>query len=120
MISLFSRQEVVKGVNYLAKENPLILRLQNKYGDPNIVSPKAGVFLSLIKAIISQQINNKVADSIYNKFKFLYGSLAITPDLVSFTSRIQLASIGLSSWKIEYIYSVARFFVLKQYIPYFV
>lgn len=115
MISLFSRQEVVKGVNFLAKENPLILRLQNKYGDPNIVGSEGGVFLALINAIISQQINTKVANSIYKKFKFLYGSHAITPELVSFTSGIQLASIGLSSRKIEYIYSVARFFVLKQY-----
>tara|TARA_B100001250_G_scaffold70418_1_gene56792 strand:- start:2951 stop:3571 length:621 start_codon:yes stop_codon:yes gene_type:complete len=115
MISLFSRQEVVKGVDYLAKENPLIIRLQNKYGDPNIVTPEGGVFLGLIKAIISQQINTKVANSIYKKFEFLYGSLAITPELVSSTSEIQLTSIGLPIRKIEYIYSVARFFVMKQY-----
>lgn len=115
MISLFSREEVVYGIDCLAKKNPLILKLQDKYGNPNIVRQHGGVFLGLIRAIISQQINTKVANSIYKNFGVLYDS-SVTPDLVLHTGKHQLASIGLSRQKIEYIYSVARFFEINKYI----
>ena len=114
MISLFSKEEVAYGINCLSKKNPLIFKLQDKYGDPSLVRQKGGVFLGLIRAIISQQINTKLANSIFKKFVLFYDG-TVMPDLVLRTPKKQLSSIGISRQKIECIFSVAKFFVINKF-----
>jgi len=65
--------------------------------------------LHLIASIMSQQLNTKVADIIYNRFLNLYGKKQPTPQQILDTPFDTLRSIGLSNAKATYVQNVARF-----------
>lgn len=67
--------------------------------------------LRLIASIMSQQLNTKVAQIIYNRFLALYNSKEPSPKLVLSTSYEDLRSIGLSHAKATYVHAVAQFCV---------
>jgi DNA-3-methyladenine glycosylase II len=70
--------------------------------------------LRLIASIMSQQLNTKVADIIYNRFIGLYNGEEPTPVQVLATSYEQLRSIGLSHAKATYVHHVATFCVAES------
>jgi DNA-3-methyladenine glycosylase II len=67
--------------------------------------------LRLIASIMSQQLNTKVAQIIYNRFIALYNGKEPTPKQVLGTSYEDLRSIGLSHAKATYVHAVAQFCV---------
>lgn len=67
--------------------------------------------LRLIASIMSQQLNTKVAQIIYNRFITLYNGKEPTPKQVLKTTYEQLRSIGLSHAKATYVHAVAQFCV---------
>jgi DNA-3-methyladenine glycosylase II len=67
--------------------------------------------LRLIAAIMSQQLNTKVADIIYARFMALYDGKEPSPAQITATSYEQLRSIGLSHAKATYVHAVAAFCV---------
>ena len=72
MINLFNKKELHKGINFLALKHPIIIKLKNKYGEPNFNRGTTGIFHSLIRSIISQQISTKAASSVHTKFKAIF------------------------------------------------
>ena len=67
--------------------------------------------LRLTAAIMSQQLNTKVADIIYNRFLSLYnGNEPSSPEIIA-TPYAQLRQIGLSHAKATYVHAVAAFCV---------
>ncbi|MDI9358458.1 MAG: hypothetical protein QM528_05895 [Phycisphaerales bacterium] len=71
---------------------------------------KQPIYLSLIRGIISQQLNTKVATTIYNRFLEFY---RYAPSLVAVqeTSVSDLRRLGLSNSKCTYLHAVASFFI---------
>ncbi len=67
--------------------------------------------LRLIASIMSQQLNTKVAQIIYDRFLALYKGKEPTPKQVLGTSYEDLRSIGLSHAKATYVHAVAQFCV---------
>lgn len=65
--------------------------------------------LRLMSAIMSQQLNTKVARIIYQRFLDIYGGKEPKPSQVLETPYEQLRSIGLSNAKANYVHHVARF-----------
>lgn len=63
-------------------------------------------FVSLVKSIISQQLSNKAAASIYRKFETLCG--VVNPERVAVLSEENLRQAGLSQSKIRYISGLAQ------------
>ena len=66
-------------------------------------------FISLIRAVIGQQISVKAAQSIWNKFYKKYN--VITPKKISKENIRNLKKFGLSKQKSSYIINIAFFFI---------
>src|SRR3954466_11405218 len=75
------------------------------------IQPHSNIPLQLIGSIMSQQLNTKVADIIYNRFLALYGNKEPKPQQVADTPNETLRSIGLSNAKVSYVKNVAAFCV---------
>jgi DNA-3-methyladenine glycosylase II len=75
------------------------------------IKPHKNIPLQLIGSIMSQQLNTKVADIIYNRFLALYNNKEPKPQQILDTPDETLRSIGLSNAKVSYVKNVSRFCV---------
>jgi len=75
------------------------------------IKPHANIPLQLIGSIMSQQLNTKVADIIYNRFLALYNNKEPKPQQVLNTRDESLRATGLSNAKVSYVKNVAAFCV---------
>ena len=75
------------------------------------IRPHKNIPLQLIGNIMSQQLNTKVADIIYNRFLALYNNKLPTTQQILDTPDQTLRSIGLSNAKVKYVKNVAEFCV---------
>ena len=73
------------------------------------IKPHKNIPLLLIASIMSQQLNTKVADIIYNRFLALYNNKEPKPQQVLDTPNETLRAIGLSNAKVSYVKNVAAF-----------
>jgi len=93
-------------VEHLKKDTKLAAFITEPYHE---VTLRKNIPLHLIASIMSQQLNTKVADIIYNRFLALYGNKEPTAQQVLDTPFEALRSIGLSNAKATYVHNVARF-----------
>jgi DNA-3-methyladenine glycosylase II len=77
------------------------------------ISPTKNAFLSLASSIIYQQISTKAGDSIYRKFKALFGKNKPSPESFLKITISQLKSAGISPQKSSYLIDLAEKFVDK-------
>ncbi len=77
------------------------------------ITPTKNPFLSLASSIIYQQISTKAGDSIFAKFKKLFGRKKITPENFLKLSKAQLKSVGISPQKLGYLTDLAEKFANK-------
>ena len=103
MINLFDKKELHKGINFLALKHPIIIKLKNKYGEPDFNRGTTGIFHSLIRSIISQQISTKAASSVHTKFKAIFPKNHFIAQDILQTKDSKLKLAGLSHQKIKYI-----------------
>src|SRR5690348_10619859 len=73
------------------------------------IQPHKNIMLQLIGSIMSQQLNTKVADIIYNRFLALYNNKKPKAKQIAETSIETLRGIGLSNAKANYVKNVAAF-----------
>ena|ERR1044072_6837173 len=73
------------------------------------IQPNKNIMLQLIGSIMSQQLNTKVADIIYNRFLALYKNKLPKAKQIAETSIETLRGIGLSNAKANYVKNVAAF-----------
>lgn len=95
-------------VTHLKKDKKLSSILGDTY---HTLTYHKNIPLRLIASIMSQQLNTKVAQIIYNRFIALYNGKEPTPKQVLGTSYEDLRSIGLSHAKATYVHAVAQFCV---------
>lgn len=79
--------------------------------EPHTLVKRKKIYLYLCASIMSQQLNTKVADVIYNRFLALYGKKEPTAQQILDTSFETLRAIGLSNAKTNYVHNVCRFFI---------
>jgi 3-methyladenine DNA glycosylase/8-oxoguanine DNA glycosylase len=98
-----------KAAEHLKSVDPVLERLMEQVGPVSVKARRVPVFQSLVQAIIYQQLNGKAADTIFSRFKALFGDghfpaaeqvLAMQPE--------QLRSAGLSRPKASYIQGIAE------------
>ena len=70
---------------------------------------KKNIPLRLMRSIMGQQLNTKVAQIIYDRFIALYNNKEPKPQQVIDTPNEVLRSIGLSNAKVQYVKNVAEF-----------
>lgn len=78
------------------------------------IRPHKNIPLQLIGNIMSQQLNTKVADIIYNRFLALYNNKLPTTQQILDTPDQTLRGIGLSNAKVKYVKNVAEFCVTHE------
>jgi DNA-3-methyladenine glycosylase II len=101
----------MKYFTHLQKDKKLATILGTQYHG---LAYHVNIPLRLIASIMSQQLNTKVAQIIYNRFIALYKGKEPSPKQVLKTTYEQLRSIGLSHAKATYVHAVAQFCVEQK------
>lgn len=91
--------------------DPILKKLVKKYPAPQFEDKSEILFEKLIDSIISQQISTKAADTVFERFKNLFGSKSFpSPQEILVMEDSKLQSIGTSYIKISYIKAIAQAF----------
>ncbi len=93
-------------VSHLSKDKKLSVIIREPFFELDF---HANIPLRLIASIMSQQLNTKVAQIIYNRFLDLYNGKDPGLKQILKTSYEELRGIGLSHAKATYVHAVARF-----------
>tara|TARA_Y100001936_G_C15932211_1_gene589998 strand:- start:310 stop:918 length:609 start_codon:yes stop_codon:yes gene_type:complete len=78
--------------------------------DPPILKPQDDYFYFLVRSIVFQQLNGKVANIIFMRFIDLLPRNKINPKYVLMLNNSEMKKVGLSFQKINYIKNLAHFF----------
>lgn len=69
---------------------------------------EVNLFDDLISSIVSQQLSVKAADTIYKRFKNLFGGVTPTPEQILEVPDEKIRECGISYSKIKYIKGIAK------------
>jgi len=108
-----SRREILE---HFDRRDPVIAQLVREIG-PFQLKKNRKYFQVLCKAIISQQISTKAAESITNRFWQLFDSHAPNPQEVGEMLESTLKGVGLSRQKVAYMKDLGKHFVEKSIRP---
>lgn len=70
---------------------------------------QTNLYLSLVRAIVYQQLSGKVANVIFNRFLNLFDEQYPTQELLHLMPVEQLRTVGLSNAKANYVKNIAHF-----------
>lgn len=94
--------------------DPILNRLHKQYGPYEFEDRSEKLYEELIESIISQQLSNKAADTIYKRFLDLFGDKFPSPEKLIKTDVEKLRSAGMSYSKTSYIKNIAKAFKEKE------
>ncbi|KAK3604234.1 hypothetical protein CHS0354_002042 [Potamilus streckersoni] len=97
-----------KAKQYLTQKDAILGEVIRMYPDPEKLRRQDDPFISLIRAIIGQQLSVKAADTIWTRFHGLFETL--TPEAVLNQSDETIRAAGLSAQKTAYVKNIAQFF----------
>lgn len=107
---LTSNGEIDLALHHLRNADSLLATCIDSFPPPKFPTHLSH-FFSLVKSIISQQLSNKAADAIENRFVTLCGGRALVgPDAVLALSAQQLREVGISGPKASYLHDLASKF----------
>ncbi|MBO0719988.1 MAG: DNA-3-methyladenine glycosylase 2 family protein [Blastocatellia bacterium] len=92
---------------HLSRRDP-VMRISIKKHNPCLLQPHTRYFETLVKAIVSQQLSTKVADTILTRFQALYSPARFPkPGDVLLTPAEKLRATGISNSKVSFIKDLA-------------
>ena len=96
-------------------KDPILKKLHKKYGPHKFEDRSEKLYEELISSIISQQLSNKAADTIYNRFLSLFKGKKhpASKELLKIDSE-KLRSAGMSYSKASYIKNIAAAFENRE------
>ncbi|MBI28743.1 MAG: DNA-3-methyladenine glycosylase [Pelagibacteraceae bacterium] len=100
-----------KAIKHLKHKDKILAKIINAHKGGYLIIKK-GYFISLIRAIIGQQISVKAAQSIWIKFNKKYKT--ITPEIIVKENIKNLKKIGLSKQKATYIKNIGNYFIKNK------
>ena len=109
--SAFS-SEIQNGIIYLAKNDRVLKKIINKTETCSL-RPHRYYYLSLLRAIIGQQLSISAASSIYNRFTNEFSNLP-TPEQIVNSPDPVLRKIGLSNAKAKYVKDLSSKLLNKE------
>ena len=118
------RSSFDKADQFLMKNDPEVIPLVSSF-ELELRSLEVDYFCSLIRSIIFQQLNSKVAHVIFDRFVRLFPNnrFPIPQDVVDMESD-QMRSAGISNSKVNYIKNIAEAFlnnsIEPSIIPFFI
>ncbi|KAJ7953010.1 putative DNA-3-methyladenine glycosylase [Quillaja saponaria] len=103
--------EIDLAIQHLRKSDSVLATLIDSHELPELIS-NFPPFLFLTRMIVSQQLSDKAAKSIHNRFVTLCGGEAsVMPEIVLGLSVQQLREVGLSGAKANYIHDLASKYI---------
>ena len=96
--------------------DPVIARVIRRVGPFQLKSNK-NYFVLLCRAIISQQISTKAAESIFRRFRRTFDGKSPTPKRVYALDAGALRGVGLSRRKVAYLKDLSKKFLDKSIRP---
>jgi len=112
-LKLPSRRKIL---DHFDRRDPVIAQLVREIG-PFQLKKNRKYFQVLCKAIISQQISTKAAESITTRFFHLFDNRAPNPGKVWKLPESTLKRVGLSRQKVAYLKDLGRHFAEKSIRP---
>ncbi len=104
-------------ITHLRAADPKLAAVIERHGHPTI-TPRTDPVQSLARAIVSQQLSTKAADTIYGRFLALYPKGKFpTPAKIIATDDAKLRAAGLSGAKAAAIKDLARHVIEKKFVP---
>jgi len=102
---------------HLRRVDPKLVAVIDRHGAPTI-APTTDAVRSLARAIVSQQLSGKAADTIWGRFVALYpGKRFPRPAAILATPDAALRGAGLSGAKAAALKDLARHVVEKKLVP---
>ncbi len=101
-------------LSHLSQDKKLVPALEVADLKPLIL--EGGIFDSLVRAIVYQQLSGKVADVIHKRFLELLDLHTPTPEAVLALNPDDMRGAGLSRSKSQYIRNIADFFQQPEYV----
>ena len=99
-------------VAHFRKADPILHALIVRYGSSAPVQSK-DYFYDLVESIISQQLSESAASTIFRRFKSLFRKSRIIPASVLALSDRSIRGVGISRSKSSYIKNIARALTTK-------
>ena len=96
-----------KAVLHLKKSDPILSQIIKQVGPYNIEYREPD-FETLVRAIVYQQLNGKVAATIFGRLTAAAAANRLTPEAVLKLSARKMRALGLSPQKTRYIRDLAR------------
>jgi DNA-3-methyladenine glycosylase II len=104
-------------ITHLSAADPRLAAVIERHGHPTI-TPRKDPIQSLARAIVSQQLSGKAADTIWGRFIALYPKAKFpTPAQILATADAKLRGAGLSGAKGAAIKDLARHVIDKKLVP---
>ncbi len=91
-------------------KDPILNKLYKKYGPHQFEDRSKRLLEELVESIISQQLSNKAADTIYNRFLALFGNKFPSIKQILDIDIEKLRSAGVSFAKANYVKNIANAF----------
>ena len=91
-------------------KDPILNKLYKKYGPHQFEDRSKRLLEELVESIISQQLSNKAADTIYNRFLALFGNKFPSIKQILDIDIEKLRSAGMSYSKANYVKNIANAF----------
>ncbi|KAB2908900.1 MAG: hypothetical protein LC102_08855 [Ignavibacteriales bacterium] len=107
-----NRKEIMKGIEHLAKNDPVMKRLSETI-PPFYYEERTSYAKDLITAILGQQLSTKVAWKIEQRFLEKFGD---DPDLRAIydAEHDEIRALGLSNAKVTYVKAIASAFLNNE------
>ena len=96
-----------KAITHLKKSDPVLGEIIDRAGAYKIRYAEPG-FETLVRSIVSQQLNGKAADTIFGRLKDAAKADPVTPESILRLRPARMRSLGLSGQKMTYIRELAR------------
>lgn len=96
-----------KAIVHLKKSDPVLASIINRAGAFKMRYADPG-FETMVRSIVSQQLNGRAADTIFARLKDAARSDPITPESILKLRPQKMRSLGLSGQKMTYIRELAR------------
>lgn len=96
-----------RGERHLARRDPFLRGVIQRNG-PCTLRPHRGYYEILVRAIISQQLSGKAAETIINRFRAVYGPNRFPkPQQILATADATLRATGMSNGKVSFVKDLA-------------
>jgi DNA-3-methyladenine glycosylase II len=106
-LTVASKISVARAEKHLSSVDLVMSELIAKFGQSDL-KPHKDYYGALLRAIVSQQLSVKAANTIYLRFLALFNDNIVSPELVFSTNHQILRSAGLSNSKVNYVKDLSQ------------